>query len=253
MESSTKQLWRKIKELQISPAGAELSFEQRLARENGWSDAYTQRVMLEYRRFLMLCAIARHPVTPSDQVDQAWHLHLVYTHSYWDDLCRDILGFQLHHGPTAGGEEEGARYQGQYLATLVSYQQTFNEAPPEDIWPTVENRFKELNFKRVNIGRYWLFPKFRLKPYRYPFLFLCLGFVIVGFGTYSDNDDIRYSGWMAVALSFFVLFIILCVMLGSGKSKGSDHGCSGGGCGTSSSYGTDGGCSSGCGGGCGGD
>ena len=59
----------------------------RLASENGWSREYAVRVMQEYRRFAFLAVAAGHPVSPSDAVDQAWHLHLVYTRSYWDEFC----------------------------------------------------------------------------------------------------------------------------------------------------------------------
>src|SRR5262245_58098130 len=65
-------------------------FASRLARENGWTLAYVARVIEEYRRFMFLAVVAGHPVTPSDQVDQAWHLHLLYTHSYWDGFCKDV-------------------------------------------------------------------------------------------------------------------------------------------------------------------
>ena len=76
------------------------------------------RVCEEYRRFLFLCCIADHVVTPSDDVDQAWHLHLTYTQSYWYDLCADVLGRPLHHTPTEGGEEQHAFYRECYSNTL---------------------------------------------------------------------------------------------------------------------------------------
>jgi hypothetical protein len=36
--------------------------------------------------------ISTHIVTPSEQVDQVWHLHLTYTRSYWDEFCPNVLG-----------------------------------------------------------------------------------------------------------------------------------------------------------------
>jgi len=50
-------------------------------------------------------------VTPSDTVDQAWHLHLIYTGHYWEELCGKVLGLQLHHEPSAGGAVEGGKYE----------------------------------------------------------------------------------------------------------------------------------------------
>ena len=67
------------------------------------------RAIEEYRRFLLLGVAAGHPVSPSDTVDQVWHLHLTYTRRYWDTLCRDTLGRLLHHEPTQGGAVEDAR------------------------------------------------------------------------------------------------------------------------------------------------
>jgi len=58
-----------------------LPFEARLARENGWCRAYTQRVIVEYKRFVYLAMTAGHVVTPSEEVDHAWHMHLTYTRS----------------------------------------------------------------------------------------------------------------------------------------------------------------------------
>jgi len=95
-------LWQKLESFPLDDPSSGLRFSDRLARENGWSAAHSSGVIAEYRKFLYLCATAGHPVTPSDAVDQAWHLHLCYTQSYWDDLCGDILRFPLHHGPTKG-------------------------------------------------------------------------------------------------------------------------------------------------------
>ncbi|MEN3749716.1 hypothetical protein TPR58_21260 [Sphingomonas sp. HF-S3] len=132
-------LWDRILDYPIGPADAALSFEQRLARENGWSLAEARRVVGEYRRFCYLAVAAGHPVTPSDAVDQAWHLHLTYTRDYWERFCPDILGRALHHGPTAGGSGEQQRYFEQYAATLKSYEAAFG-APPADLWPDAARR-----------------------------------------------------------------------------------------------------------------
>ncbi|MGF2075510.1 glycine-rich domain-containing protein, partial [Enterococcus casseliflavus] len=90
---------------------------QRLARENGWKLEFTRRVVAEYKRFIFLAIVAGHAVTPSQQVDQAWHLHLLYTRSYWDDFCGQVLGLRIHHGPTQGGSAEQAKYRDWYDRT----------------------------------------------------------------------------------------------------------------------------------------
>ncbi|GAA4338966.1 hypothetical protein GCM10023149_49350 [Mucilaginibacter gynuensis] len=102
MNATETSLWQKIQSFQLDQPDADFSFSARLARENGWTAAYTHRVINEYKKFIFLCCVSEQGVTPSDPVDQAWHLHLTVTRSYWIDLCRDTLGSEIHHNPTKG-------------------------------------------------------------------------------------------------------------------------------------------------------
>src|SRR3990170_1030890 len=133
-------VWRALQSYEIGPPDAALTFPARLARENRWSADLAARVIEEYKRFCFLAVTAGHEVTPSDAVDQAWHLHLTYSRDYWQRFCPDVLGRELHHGPTAGGNAEQARYFEQYARTLQSYEAAFGPAP-EDIWPDARTRF----------------------------------------------------------------------------------------------------------------
>lgn len=133
-------VWIALSRYTIGPDDAALSFAQRLARDNGWPSDHAGRVIGEYRRFCFLAATVAHPVTPSDAVDQAWHLHLSYTRDYWERFCPEVLGRPLHHGPTAGGDAEQARYFEQYAATLKSYEAVFGENAPADLWPKASQR-----------------------------------------------------------------------------------------------------------------
>jgi hypothetical protein len=135
-------LWRALQGYRVGPADAELSFLARLARENGWTASFAERVFEEYLRFCFLAVTAGHEVTPSDEVDQAWHLHLTYSRDYWQRFCPEVLGASLHHGPTAGGSRERARYFEQYARTLQSYEAAFG-TPPADVWPDARRRFLE--------------------------------------------------------------------------------------------------------------
>jgi LPXTG-motif cell wall-anchored protein len=146
-------LWLALAAMRIEPEGAALSFEARLAREEGWTAKKTVRVMREYRRFLYLAAAGNRPVTPSDAVDAAWHLHLTYTRHYWGELCGRILGRALHHEPTEGGVAEAAHFRGQYRATLEAYRAAFGEAPPADIWPVAGLANEALRIRRSLLAR----------------------------------------------------------------------------------------------------
>jgi hypothetical protein len=143
-------VWQALLSYPIGPADAALSFAQRLARENGWSAAYAARVIVEYKRFCFLAVTGAEEVTPSDQVDQVWHLHLTYSRDYWERFCPEVLGRSLHHGPTKGGQTESGRFFEQYARTLRNYEATFGQ-PPADIWPDARRRlFDDPRARRVH-------------------------------------------------------------------------------------------------------
>ncbi len=153
-------LWSRLESFQLDVPTHGLVFSERLARENAWSPSYARRAIAEYKRFLYLAATSSHVVCPSDAVDQVWHMHLTYTRSYWNDLCGEILGRPLHHGPTQGGRQEQAKYFQLYQDTLASYRQAFQADPPSDLWPSAEQRFgDDLGYVRVNHHRNWIIPK----------------------------------------------------------------------------------------------
>jgi len=159
-EPATTGLLNAIMAFELDVPGAQLPFTSRLAREQGWTHVFAGRVITEYKRFVVLAMLAGHPVTPSEEVDQVWHLHMVYTRSYWHDLCRDVLGRELHHGPTAGGADENEKFADWYGKTLDSYRRLFgNDAPPE-IWPTPEKRFTNAGRNQwVDTSAFWLLRK----------------------------------------------------------------------------------------------
>lgn len=130
MERAHAELLARLESYSFRPA-----FVSRLMRENSWSRAYAERVCREYKRFLFLTRVAGHPCTPSDQVDQVWHLHLLYTEDYWLTLCPALLGRALHHRPSAGGAQETEKFRDRYACTLQSYRRWLGVQPAEDIWP----------------------------------------------------------------------------------------------------------------------
>lgn len=151
--------WIAIRDFPLDDQDAGLSFSRRLARENGWPRGFTGRVIDEYRRFCYIAVRTKKPVTPSEEVDQAWHLHLLYSRSYWEDFCPNILKTPFHHGPTRGGAKEGAKFHGWYSETLKSYEAIFGETPPPDIWPAAKDRFRHAAaFRRVNAATHWVIP-----------------------------------------------------------------------------------------------
>jgi len=240
MTDSQIDLWTRLSEFSIDRGTVALPFHHRLARENGWSVAYAERVVEEYKRFLFLCAESGHMCTPSEEVDQAWHLHMVYTRSYWDGLCGSVLGRPLHHDPTEGGASESAKFYDWYGRTLDSYRRFFGE-PPADIWPASEARFR----RDPNPPRRFLLSAASLTA------------VLAAGGCVASASAANTASSMALAVAFIAIFIcIIAVGLAiananrSGRRGGdSGSGCGSSGCGSASDGDSGGG---GCGGGCGG-
>lgn len=263
MTQFEKQLWQKIQTFEFDEPGTKLTFANRLSRENGWNKNYTLSVIDEYKKFIFLCCTSTNPVTPSDPVDQAWHLHLTYTKSYWHNLCRDTLGKEIHHNPTKGGKKEQVKFNNLYTGLQEIYSEKFGSPPPSNIWHDNKTRFTDIDFQRVNIARNWVIkkPALNSRILREVFLIalamLCiqaegLGFLMVFIiiwisahlankkwgGKDGNNGNDGDGGTSCSSFS--------CSSDSHGHSGCSSHGDSG-----CSSSGCSSGCS-GCGGGCGG-
>ena len=159
MNDAQEVLWNKIKDFELDDPSSSLTFTDRLARENGWTIEFAVRATHEYKKFIFMLCVSNESLTPSDQVDQVWHLHLIYTYSYWTEFCQNLLGKSIHHGPTKGGESEGNKYKELYENTLDMYTNFFNRKAPDDIWPSSEIRFKDINFQRLNLNKNWIVKK----------------------------------------------------------------------------------------------
>jgi uncharacterized protein (TIGR04222 family) len=133
-------LWSAIQQFPLNDPNAEINFSRKLSAKQHWSPSFTERVIEEYRKFLFLCCISPNGASPSQAVDEAWHLHLTYTRSYWIDLCKNTLNKDIHHHPSRGGDEEDHKHHDWYAETLEQYQSVFESPPPIDIWPPPLNR-----------------------------------------------------------------------------------------------------------------
>lgn len=238
-------LWKRIETFSVDAGDEQLTFCKRLARENKWDDAFAQRVIAEYKRFLFLACTAGHKVTPSEEVDHAWHLHLVYTESYWGDLCPNVLRRPLHHGPTKGGASEDAKFEDWYTRTIESYAKTFGEPPPQDIWPVAAIRFgRAAGSRRADSAR--VTPRPRAASWAAAVAVLavgvgavCLPNVVALFRDERANSFQTAGGiepWVLIGILMFVALLGLLRALLRGKGPdwldagGRGHGPVGSGC-----------------------
>lgn len=209
MNLEEQALWEKIDAYQLDAEGVRFPFSAKLAKENGWTAAFAQRAIREYKRFLMLGMKAGHPVSPSEAVDQVWHMHMVYTEDYWKRLCGDILGRPFHHHPSKGGEDESAKFEDWYARTLESYARLFGEAPPTDIWPDPATR-KEAgeDFVRVDRSRTWVIRKPRIRLGRWALA--GLGLATVGC---MGANPFNFTGPEFLGFYFVFGFVLIGIAL----------------------------------------
>lgn len=155
---AARALWERIARHRFE-TGVAFDFTRRLARDKGWSLAFARGAVDEYRRFAFLCVGAPAPRTPSEEVDEVWHLHLLYTRDYWDAWCGEVLQAKLHHDPTPGGPAAQATYRAQYAATLAAYEAAFG-SPPVAYWPATWLRFRRRpRFRGVDTDHALVLPK----------------------------------------------------------------------------------------------
>ncbi len=266
------QLWTNIQNFKMDDPQSKLTFTKRLARENGWTPQYASRVVEEYKKFIYLSVTSRKSLTPSDEVDQAWHLHLIYSQSYWIDFVRNTLqGYVIHHGPTKGGSAEGERFTLQYDDTLTLYRESFGPQPI-DIWPNSKDRFSKINYRRVDVDSNIIINKDSLFEYAKSYTIVGL-LILAGLLTSATVDKKKPDDGISWFWIFVIAVIIIFLVRGiyrlyqqdkksSGSSgSGGDYGdgiagaffgCGTSSCGSSHSGCGSSGCGSSCGGGCGG-
>lgn len=170
-----KDLWNRISEFPLDDAYAENKFSDRLAAEQDWSRGYTENVIEEYLKFIFLCCISPKGASPSKAVDEAWHLHLTYTKSYWTDLCKNTLGREIHHHPSKGGRAETHKHTDWYNETLALYKSVFGYEAPTDIWPRPgHSRISEPTVK-VPVIRFAI----SMGIFLLPFLFIYVVYAVI--------------------------------------------------------------------------
>jgi hypothetical protein len=126
-----QELWDTIVGFDLDRPAGEYSFSKRLAYENCWTASFTSQAILEYKKFMYLAATYEFMVSPSEIVDQVWHLHLIFTESY-SELCL-LLGKQVQHIPSTHNKEDYLRFKQAKERTKEFYEKEFG-TQLESIW-----------------------------------------------------------------------------------------------------------------------
>lgn len=120
------------------------SFEDCLRREGDWTDTAANQITMEYRKFLYLKAVQGGVLTPSEVVDQAWHLHRCFPEAY-RRFCAEVAGQDIPH-------QRGipkAQADSSYARLLAAYVREFDQTPSVEIWPSLAMLRREEQSLRV--------------------------------------------------------------------------------------------------------
>lgn len=134
-ESATRTLPESITNLDLGYLGRKLLdddvFEaERRSGERLWEEARVACAVQEYKQFLALMLwYPEANLTPSDDIDDVWHTHVLNTARYQAD-CQAIFGCFQHHFPTFGASEEVQEaHTKDRDETLKAFEKAFGEVP----------------------------------------------------------------------------------------------------------------------------
>jgi hypothetical protein len=208
MTTNEFELWESIKAFRFDKPNVTLTFAKRLARENNFSESFANEIIEEYKKFIFLCCVSKHQVTPSHYVDLVWHLHLTYTKSYWIELCKNTIHREIHHNPTEGGRTESNKFRNCYNDTIELYKAKFKKNPPLHIWQNDVERFKNRTIQ-IDANKNWVVPKpafFKLKS-NFTLFFVLAIFPLLLLG--CNQASIAASSILIFAVLFGVLIFIV--------------------------------------------
>jgi len=125
--NSIQAIAKRVEELDLRPIKVKLMDPH---SGEGWTEEYTDKVEIWYRRFLALSLeYPQKLLVVNDAVDTFWHYHILDTRKYADD-CQQVFGHFLHHFPYFGmrGEEDARNLQKSFDDTMDLMKQEFLES-----------------------------------------------------------------------------------------------------------------------------
>lgn len=101
----------------------------RVSKEHNYSLCDATHLVREAKRMLYLSIVSDEPISPSIDIDDAWHEMLMFTRWYRD--FADFIGGFIHHDPTPGPPDGGKMY----AKTKENYSKYLGETPDPRYWP----------------------------------------------------------------------------------------------------------------------
>ena len=114
----------------------------RLVYINGWKRRHALHAVRQYRKFLWLLVKYgdTQKISPSLDIDEVWHSHILHTEKYHDD-CQHIFGKYIHHRPEEKTTEASLQ-QNDVLQELFQceFGEVLYEVVPSTKWAKVKEK-----------------------------------------------------------------------------------------------------------------
>lgn len=141
-------LWDCLLNFEFDNPKENYGFTLRLATENKWTLNFTKGAILEYKKFMYLAAISSRMVSPSQAVDEVWHMHLLFSKSY-SKLCL-YLGKTIEHIPSTHNHSEKQTFTNARNLTKELYELHFGKQP--ELYWNYQNPLDSLQLKPAKIA-----------------------------------------------------------------------------------------------------
>ncbi len=130
--------WSRIAAIDLAPIATQM------VRDQEWSQARAASAERRYRRFLYLKTILPEGnASPTHEVDQFWHQHIINTRKYGPD-CEHAVGHFLYHSFLSPEEEaDAATLHAIWLDTQAAYEALFEEPYEGTIGAALLDRWPE--------------------------------------------------------------------------------------------------------------
>lgn len=129
-------LWSRVAAMNLSPVA------DQLVQYQGWTTERVVSAEQRYRRFFYLKAVLpKGMASPTEEIDQFWHQHIINTQRYGCD-CERVAERFLHHtflSPTDPVQQQ--EIHAVWLATWICYEGLFEEPYEETIGAALLDRW----------------------------------------------------------------------------------------------------------------
>lgn len=118
-------LWGKIEQLDLS------LISDRLIIKHKWPKDRADEAIHGYRQYLYLTQTLGKPISPTSDIDEVWHQHILHTNKYELD-CQKIFGKFLHHFPTPSRWKLENAQKGNCSSPCCNHSDCCNDNPVVD-------------------------------------------------------------------------------------------------------------------------